>query len=188
MTANHAKGGEFATARRGSLDAHDIAFITSKRDGGFPDAAIAKMIGRSVSYLQALPNIVAPVEVARPVAPPVTPPERVSPPKAANGKRLRRYEKRSMPLRIRAIVDRIAERHGFTVEDLTGDSRKALVTFARQEAYATIREFRRPSSLACSYSLPTIGLWFGGRDHTTVLAGIRAHWLRVGAEARREAA
>jgi chromosomal replication initiator protein len=70
-----------------------------------------------------------------------------------------------------AIVDRVAARHGLTLADLLGQSRIWRIARARQAAYAAIR-------IELGWSLPRIGRLFGGRDHTTILKGIRAHERR----------
>ena len=55
-TANVSRGGEHATARRGGIDAWEIAFIDQKRSQRVPDSAIAQMLGRPLSALQARPQ------------------------------------------------------------------------------------------------------------------------------------
>lgn len=70
-----------------------------------------------------------------------------------------------------AILREVADRYQIHVNDLIGVSRTRFVTFARMEAYALIR--RRTH-----YSLPQIGLIFDGRDHTTILHGIRHYEAR----------
>jgi chromosomal replication initiator protein len=80
-----------------------------------------------------------------------------------------------------ATVADVARRRGVTVKELRSDERNRRVAHARQEAmyelYAT-----------GLYSLPTIGTWFGGRDHTTVLHAVRAHEARLRAESEKAAA
>ena len=63
---------------------------------------------------------------------------------------------------------------GRTVAELVGESRARSIAWPRQAAFAYVRE-------RCPHlSLPRIGALFGGRDHTTVLHGIRAHAKRLG--------
>ena len=57
-TANVSRGGEHATARRGGIDAWEIAFIDQKRARGFPDAAIANMLGRHVATVRGVSGVV----------------------------------------------------------------------------------------------------------------------------------
>lgn len=66
----------------------------------------------------------------------------------------------------RQIASEIAERHGYTLEDLKGQSRLRPLVHARQEAMATI--YAR-----CNVSTSWVGRFFGDRDHTTVIHAIR---------------
>ena len=178
-TANTSKGGEYATARRGGIDQWERDFIRAKRDAGVPDSAIAKMIDRPAQMVRDVPNLMdkpepipveAPPEPARLRAPPAPTPIRPrSPQKSAP---------RPMPDRVKVIVAWLCAEHGVTLEEMTGPSREPRVVCARQEAYAEIRELKRPGSLSPSYSWNTIGRWFGGRDRTTVSEGVNAHWRR----------
>lgn len=70
-----------------------------------------------------------------------------------------------------AILREVADRYQVQINDLIGPSRTRYVSFARMEAYSLIRR-RTP------YSLPQIGLIFDGRDHTTILHGIRHYEAR----------
>ena len=63
---------------------------------------------------------------------------------------------------IDAIVSAVAEYFGLTVEDLIGSSRSRILVTARQIAMYLCRELT-------DLSLPKIGQYFGGRDHTTVM-------------------
>lgn len=184
------RGGDFASARRGGLSPLELEFINEKRGLGVSDFTIANMIGRPAATVQSIPRACLAVEPPPPprktyVIPLPVPPRKptVSAPKI---RKKGRYVARAMPARVKEIVQEVADKHGFTVEDLTGDSRKRKVAHARQEAWARIYEFKRPCGRN-SYSMPLIGSWFGGRDHTTVLYGINAHNGRV-AEVMREAA
>jgi hypothetical protein len=85
------------------------------------------------------------------------------------------------------IAAKVAEHHGVTVAALRGPSRRRKDAWARQEAFFLCwldRHFNgRPSR-----SLPAIGAYFGGRDHTTVLHGLRAYaWRHLCAVAAGEA-
>lgn len=81
---------------------------------------------------------------------------------------------RSTGLAIKRIIAEVAERHGFTPEALTGQSRSARIVRARQEAMWLAYQERWPDGRRV-YSLPQIGAFFGGRDHTTVIHAIRRH-------------
>jgi chromosomal replication initiator protein len=77
------------------------------------------------------------------------------------------------------IVARVAAKHGLTLADLKGPDKTKRVTHPRQQAMAELYATGR-------YSLPALGRYFGGRDHSTVLHGVKAHWARI--QADREAA
>jgi chromosomal replication initiation ATPase DnaA len=76
------------------------------------------------------------------------------------------------PLAGRRIATEIARQHGFTFRQLISPRRNQKLAIARQHA---MYELDRRTSL----SLPQIGKLLGGRDHTTVLHGIRAHEARL---------
>lgn len=67
----------------------------------------------------------------------------------------------------------VAVKHGVRLEDLRSPARIKRFVLARHEAMWEIRR-QRPA-----LSLPHIGRLFGGRDHTTILHGIRAHQNRL---------
>ncbi|MER3451837.1 MAG: chromosomal replication initiator protein DnaA [Thermus sp.] len=64
------------------------------------------------------------------------------------------------------ILRRVAEHFGLRPEDLKGSGRRKEVVLPRQLAMYLVRELTRAS-------LPEIGQFFGGRDHTTVLYAIQ---------------
>jgi hypothetical protein len=70
------------------------------------------------------------------------------------------------------IIFEVAEKHGLTIADLKGEGRKVPVAIARQEAFWRLR-----TELGLSY--PRIGTIFNGRDHSTVIHGIRRHAARL---------
>ena len=76
--------------------------------------------------------------------------------------------------RAKRIMAEAAERYGVTVIDLQSDRRDALSVRARHFCFWTMRH-------ETTWSLPRIGQLFGGRDHTTVLHGIRRHQARIDA-------
>jgi chromosomal replication initiation ATPase DnaA len=67
---------------------------------------------------------------------------------------------------LRRVIGATARRHGLTPADLSGPSRCRQVSLARGMAMYVARRLT-PASLQA------IGAAFGGRDHTTVLHGIR---------------
>jgi chromosomal replication initiation ATPase DnaA len=75
---------------------------------------------------------------------------------------------------VRAIIPLVAEKHGLTVNDILSVCRTRCVVHPRHEV---CYEAARLTPL----SLTAIGKALGGRDHTTVFHGIRAHMARTGA-------
>lgn len=179
--ANLSKGGEFATSRRGGIDALELAFIFEKRGAGVSDFSIANMIGRPVASVRCIPTDLK-AEIA------IVPPKPKAPPKRSSPVTVRPREKpsRGMPPRARSVVRAVAERHGLAVEALLGDVKSNRVSIARHEAFALVREILQDGSPA--YSLTMVGSWFGGRHYTTVLNGICRHEERMFAERRGVAA
>lgn len=86
-------------------------------------------------------------------------------------------QKHIYPLRptIAQCVARISELSGISVEAIRGPQKAVHVVRARHWA---MYEARRYSGR----SLPQIGHWLGGRDHSTVIYGIRRHAEREGIE------
>ena len=72
----------------------------------------------------------------------------------------------------RVIVHGVARKYGLKTCDLTGPRQSRTYAYPRHEAMARIREERK-------LSLPRIGAMFGGRDHTSILHGIRSHNARM---------
>lgn len=80
-----------------------------------------------------------------------------------------------------AMVLDVAMRHGVTVADLKGPSRRRKIARARQAAMWVLRHH-------ATLSLPKIGYLLGDRDHTTVMHGIAAHEGRLAAQQQEMAA
>lgn len=78
---------------------------------------------------------------------------------------------RGIPPRVRDIIATTAFEHGFTPEELVGPLVRKMLSRARFDCWARIRA--QIVIAGEPPSLPTIGRWFGGRDHTTVLYGLR---------------
>lgn len=76
----------------------------------------------------------------------------------------------AFPVRATAkqIIQQVASKHKIDPGDMVGPSRTRDLVRARREAYYRIRTETK-------LSLPQIGRRFGGRDHTTILHGIRAY-------------
>lgn len=73
---------------------------------------------------------------------------------------------------MRSVATAVAAKYGLTLDDFKGPSRARCIAHPRQEAMAEIYKLGR-------YSMPQIGTLLGGRDHTTVLHGVRAHAARL---------
>ncbi len=69
------------------------------------------------------------------------------------------------PITAKAILDATASMFDFSVEELTGQSRRRPLVTARQVAMYVFRELT-------DFSYPMIGREFGGRDHTTVIHAV----------------
>lgn len=63
------------------------------------------------------------------------------------------------------IISETAHEHDISREDLIGPSRRHHITRIRQLAMWRCRQ--------AGFSLPVIGRYFGGRDHTTVIHAVR---------------
>jgi chromosomal replication initiation ATPase DnaA len=69
------------------------------------------------------------------------------------------------------IAARIAEFYGISVADLRGPRRDRNLAWPRQDAMAAMRD--------AGFTLGQIGRYLDGRDHTTILTGIRASKARM---------
>jgi chromosomal replication initiation ATPase DnaA len=77
------------------------------------------------------------------------------------------------PFRWRHIVEEVIEKHGVTFGQIIGRQRSKPLCVARFEAYFRLSE-------ETTLSLPQIGKIMGGKDHTSVLYGIRKFRERNG--------
>ena len=78
------------------------------------------------------------------------------------------------PMRAKRIMQEICKLYGVRMIDLVSQRRDALTCRARQHCYWTMRH-------ETTWSLPRIGKFFGNRDHTSILHGIRRHEARIAA-------
>ncbi len=79
----------------------------------------------------------------------------------------------SLPRTVADILEAVARHHGLSKNMLRSERRMRQVSYARHEvSYWAAR--------LSTLSLPSIGNHMGGRDHTTVLYGIRSHAERNG--------
>lgn len=70
------------------------------------------------------------------------------------------------------IARSVAKAHGVSYREMLSQRRQKHLVHARQHA---MWELRKHTSL----SMPSIGRLLGGRDHTTILYGLRAHEKRM---------
>jgi hypothetical protein len=158
----NARGGEFATTRRGGLDPYELAFIGQKLEAGVPVSAIAKMLGRPAQTIRdGLPP-----SFREAVRPEPSPPALIPPPPPI---RAASVKTRPTPDRARRAIREVCDRHIVTWSEIMGPGRTKPVAQARQQAFVALAEMGFP--------LADIGRFFN-RDHTTVLWGIRAHERR----------
>jgi chromosomal replication initiation ATPase DnaA len=75
------------------------------------------------------------------------------------------------------IAEAISKAHGIGVAELKGPSRLQAISIARFELMWRLYAIRRADG-SRAYSLPMIGRFLGGRDHTTILHGIR-RWQAI---------
>lgn len=62
-----------------------------------------------------------------------------------------------------ALIEDIARKHGVTVQEVRGQTRRRHIMLARCEAIRAVAKARP------SWSYPELGKFFGGRDHTTIM-------------------
>jgi len=69
------------------------------------------------------------------------------------------------------IIAAVAERHGFEPHHLIANDRRPRLVVARQHAMWALRQ--------TGLSFPRIGYRLGGRNHATVMHGVRRHEQRM---------
>lgn len=82
-------------------------------------------------------------------------------------------EPAGIPPRVLALIQDVARDHEVAVKEMVGQSHRRIPSRARFEAYHRIRHeilFRSGPP-----SLVQIGAWFNGRDHSSVLYGLKVH-------------
>lgn len=82
-------------------------------------------------------------------------------------------EEQSSRIRIGQITAEVATRYDVTVERMRSHDKRRVFMAPRWEAWALCQDER--------FSTPVIGRYFGGRDHTTILHGIRQHRAKMSA-------
>lgn len=169
------KSSPFTTARRASLDSMDMPFVVKRLRAGVPHAAVARMVGCSVAAVTraaALLDQVTDTDVTAARTPFVA--QRPEPEPLVMFRGIPSSQLEAVSLS--QICQDVADKHGIPAAQLRGVSRERRYAHPRQEAYWLARKTGR-------YSLSQIGRFFGGRDHTTVLHGIRAYEARKAGDA-----
>lgn len=87
------------------------------------------------------------------------------------------------PMTLAEVAWHVAAKHGVGVDDLrapngTPGCREVEIAHPRQEAFWLAWGQRRSDGTR-RFTLYAIGKFFGGRDHSTIIEGIRAHSLRL---------
>lgn len=88
----------------------------------------------------------------------------------------RTFEEPQPPLSLSTIIGTVAVAFGTGPKLLTGSSRRDVYVIPRRMAYLLCHELT-------GHSFPMIGRMFGGRDHSTIIAGIRSITARMEADA-----
>ena len=78
----------------------------------------------------------------------------------------------------RQIVREVAEKHGFTVEEIVSMRRNQRLCDARNETYYRLKT-------ETTWSYPRIGQFLGDRDHSTTIHGAKKHKKRIAEDAVR---
>lgn len=78
------------------------------------------------------------------------------------------------PPAIVALTGEVAAQHGFTVKQLLSPSTRHDISRARFVVWHRIREEIRYAN-GRQPSLTQIGRWFGNRDHTTIVHGLKRY-------------
>ena len=84
-----------------------------------------------------------------------------------------------IPPRYMQIVREVAREYRVPVAWIFAKDAKRDASNPRQAVYARIRSTPMVSGKLPSY--PTIGRWIGGRDHSTIIDGVRKHKARQSA-------
>lgn len=79
------------------------------------------------------------------------------------------------------IKAQVAAKHGVRIAELEGPGRWRSLAYARFEAFYLARQVVRQDGKP-RWSYPTIGRYFGGRDHATVIHGVRRHQKMMAAD------
>lgn len=170
---------DFATSRRGGITRECLAYARAAMKAGNGYQAAAAMIGcseitlrerlpdmrparRPIPYYKPRPALSAVVSVDAPL-PSIVEGKPVNPDQRA----VAQIKRPGHQIMARDILDLVGKHYGVTPAVMVSARRSRPVARCRQRAWFLIREYRP------NVSLPEIGRLTGGRDHTTVLHGVR---------------
>jgi hypothetical protein len=117
---------------------------------------------RQMANVRGMGVLVAPIDTAGGEWPPYTPPVRYD-----------HYEAGTPRKSAKLIAQEVCAKHGVSFNDIMSPRRNREVVTARQEAFWRCRK-------ETTLTLPQIGRFLGGKDHTTVLWGIKMYEKRLG--------
>lgn len=170
-TATHSRGGDFATSRRGGIDADEIGFIADQAAKGRTRQQVARMIGRALEDVLA----VWPQAQKPPEAPALKRTEvAVYSPELVLSLWKGLIPRSPKNVTMEMLKWEVARDYGVTIADLEGDCRARWIAIPRQDLM-----WRAAKTGKWSY--PKIGQAIGGRDHSTVIHGKDAHQARLDA-------
>lgn len=168
-----ARGGDFATSRRGGLDQYEVDFLIQKAAAGYTDFTIANMLRRPITEIAAYREAVGVVpSVRRTFAAPVVP-------RPAPAPRVKQHtsivrQPRAIPDRAKKIIRQTCDETGVTWGEMMGDRRLKAITVPRQLCYWRL--------WVAGFGFAAIGGFFGGKDHTSIRRGVMAHQDRMGSD------
>jgi hypothetical protein len=184
---------DFATSRRGGITRECLAYARAAMRSGHGYQAAAAMIGCSeITLRERLPDM-RPARQPIPRYSPRTPPAPVvcinaplpeivvAKPVNPNQRAASQVRRPGHKIMARDILDLVGFHYGIAPTVMISAKRSRPIARPRQRAWLLIREYRP------NVSLPEIGRLTGGRDHTTVLHGIR-HIAELAATSPEEAA
>lgn len=147
---------------------HDEHVDAVMAHGGF--AALSTRPDGSVCLPLVYPRPVLRLAAPEPLYEPPTPTAR---PRVDRSVKFVRREGEFAPSRMVRIATSVGRKHKVHLDDMRGARVFRKLSYARHEAMYLIYQ-------SGVFSLPQIGKFFGGRDHTTISAGIEGHAERSG--------
>lgn len=178
------KGGEHATAPRSRI-AEYTPFIREQAARGVPLTAIARMVGRNEADVRLVVDLAPMQAIARPVVELKVKPVKIakrSKPRLTGTRSGPRGHKpakpRPMPKEAERIVLRVAGMYGRTFSEILSPWQGRDIAWVRQHVYHALYAVKRPDGRS-KWSTLIIGEFIGGRDHTTVMWGMRQHQKRL---------